>query len=168
MISMTNLTFGDNDIMFVYKPNDQNEDDCREYGEYAVEIAEQIRTHDSRQDTEHHRETTQNGYGNALELACVGIIDDILYFGYFQDIGIYPASTEQGDQSGHKDLQQFVHCRYFLFQAVHPNSIGVGIDPGLGGQVVIPVVGFDSLRIFGDQPFEVGFGYTYTRHLHMY
>ena len=47
----------------------------------------------------------RTGMGMRWSFACVGIIDDILYFGYFQDIGIYPASTEQGDQSGHKDLQ---------------------------------------------------------------
>ena len=88
----------------VHETNNQDYDDAGKDGEKVIEVAEEIEAHHTRKDAEHHRQSAKYGDWHTLELACVGIVHNVLYLGHLEDIGKDPGGAKKGDKRGEDNL----------------------------------------------------------------
>lgn len=83
-----------------------------EHDNHGEDNAEKIATIDinmtrteSHQDTEHHSHTTQNGDRHTLQLAGIGIVDNVFFQSDMQNLGEDPNRSQQGYHKGYEDME---------------------------------------------------------------
>jgi len=88
----------------VHEADDEDDEDGGEDGEEVEGLAQEPEAHDAGEDTEDYGEAAQDGDRDTLELAGIGVVDDVLGLGYLEDVGVDPTGAEEGDERRSQDL----------------------------------------------------------------
>ena len=99
----------------VHEAHDEDDEDAGEDGEQVEVAAKQAVAHDAREHTEDDGKSAHDGNGNTLQLAGIGVVDDVLALGYLEHIRVDPACAVERDERRDQDLKEFVHdCLLFV------------------------------------------------------
>ena len=99
----------------VHEAHDEDDEDAGEDGEQVEVAAKQAVAHDAREHAEDDGKTAHDGNGDTLQLAGIGVVDDVLALGYLEHIRVDPACAVERDERRDQDLKEFVHdCLLFV------------------------------------------------------
>ena len=103
-------------------------------GEEAAAVEEELADAQRHQDAEHNSHTAQHGNRNTLQLAGIGVVDDVLRQSDMKHPGIYPDGCQHGYQKGDNDMKDERHS--LLLGVMGLSIINKGVPGIIGGEMI--------------------------------